>query len=45
MPKAMAIVMYPPYVWQNGVTATATVEMTKQILLTKSALTHGKSAK
>lgn len=45
IPKNIAITIYVVYVWHNGVIATETVEITKQTLLTKSALTWGKSAK
>lgn len=44
-PKKIAIVTYAPYVWQNGVSDTAIVDITKQMLLTNNALTDGKSAK
>lgn len=45
IPKNIDIVMYAVYVWQNGVNATATVDITKQILFTSRAFTCGKSAK
>lgn len=41
----MLITTKDPYEEQNGVAATATVEITKQILFNSRESTHGKSAK
>lgn len=45
MPKAIDITMKDAYEEHKGVAATATVEMTKQILLRSNESTQGKSAK
>lgn len=45
IPKAIAITTYDAYEEHNGVMATATVEMTKQMLFNKRESTQGKSAK
>lgn len=45
IPKAIAMTTYEAYEEQSGVIATATVEMTKQMLFNSRESTQGKSAK